>query len=362
MGVVNTSRVAKFLACITLLICRLSFADKQYAGADKILETFFQQHAVSGLSVSVAKEGKIIWHRGLGYADLEQMVEVDPANTKFRVASIAKVWTATALMTLVQAGKLDLNDEPQKHVPDFPKKKYPFTIDQVASHLSGIRHYRGEEPFSNLRNDNPDEALDIFKQDPLLARPGEKQIYSSYGYLLLGKVIENISHKSYHEYLTEAIFEPFGMNATVPDDKRKIIPHRGRYYTIENERLVNEINVDNLYKLPTGGYLSTSDDLVRFGIGVMSHAFLNDNAKKILWTNRKALSGEEIEFGLGWRIVDAGNGDIWIGHGGGIVGGTSNFWIFPEHQLVIAAASNLSNLNYGSVLLDLRNYFIRKDP
>ncbi|MEO8001591.1 MAG: serine hydrolase domain-containing protein, partial [Arenimonas sp.] len=305
--------------------------------------------------------GKLIWSKAYGYADMEQKVPVDPATTKFRVGSVAKPMTALALATLVKQGRIDLDADVRRYVPSFPQKQYPFSVRQLAGHLAGIRHYKGDEAYSRKQYSTVLESLEIFKDDPLIAVPGEQWKYSSYGYNLLSAVIEQASGKPFLDYMDESVFIPLGMTATVPDRLNVLIPNRGRYYLRLDGKIYNEPEVDNSYKWASGGILSTTDDLARFGLAHMNSQLVSPDIRSMLWTEQKTSDGKPTGYGIGWRIESNWDkGHQWIGHGGGSIGGTTSMWLLVDSGLVIAIASNQTELDYGDLLPRLAKLFIEQ--
>ena len=188
--------------------------------------------------------------------------------------------------------------------------------------------------------------------------PGSQWKYSSHGYNLLGAVIERASGKPFLDTLEASVFDPLGMQATEADRLDAIVPGRGRYYVRRNGTLHNEPEVDNSYKWPSGGLLSTTDDLVRFGLAHLEDRHVSAAMRDLLWTEQTALDGAKTGYGIGWRIVLDPEGNRWIGHGGGSIGGTTQLWLFPENGLVIAMAANLTDLDYGDILPRLRALFL----
>ncbi len=289
---------------------------------------------------------------------LEQKVTVNPSQAKFRVGSVAKPFTAFALAKLLDSKKLELDSEIQSYVPSFPRKKFPITIRQIAGHLSGIRHYQGDEFYSHKKYNSVLEGLVIFQDDPLEHKPGDKWSYTSYGYNLLSAAIEQASGKTFLDYMTEDVFLPLGMKQTVPDHIDEIIMNRGRYYLRQDNTYFNEQEVNNSYKWAGGGFLSTTDDLVRFGFAHLDSKYLTKSTIDLLWTSQQTATGELTGYGIGWRIVTTEDGQTWIGHGGGSVGGSTQFWLLKKHGLVIAMVSNMTELDYSDVLLKLGKLFI----
>lgn len=300
-----------------------------------------------------------MWSKGYGVSDLEQNVPVTPEKTKFRIGSVAKPLTGFALGILIDSGEIQLDKDVLEYVPSFPKKKYSFTVKELAGHLSGIRHYHGNEAYSRIYYPTVLEGLSIFQNAPLVSEPGEKWSYTSYGFNLLSAVIEKASDTDFLTYMSENVFNPLGMHSTVADKLNNIIPNRGRYYYLKDGQYFNEKEVDNSYKWASGGYLSTTNDLVRFGLAHFNNDHLSQQTISKLWTEQKTNSGQGTEYGMGWRIVNDAEGNLWIGHGGGSIGGTSQLWLFPEQKVVIAVTSNLTQLNYHDLLPKLREVFIQ---
>lgn len=356
-------KIKNLLLSIALLLLVACGADQPdvdpiQSHAHQLMQAFFEAGDTPGLAVAVGLSGEIVWSDGFGYADIEQGVEVDPAGTLFRIGSVIKPMTAHAAAQLVQAGKLDLDATIQTYVPDFPQKLAPVTTRHLLAHLSGIRHYQGDEFLSRAAYATVTEGLAVFEDDPLLHTPGEKYLYSSYGYNLAGAVIEGASGVDYLEYMSGHVFGPLGMQYTKPDFLARITPGRGRYYLREEGVLINAPEVDNSYKWASGGFIGTVEDLVRFGLAQLHETPVNETVRQIFWVEQATNSGEPTGYGLGWKINTDENGRQWIGHTGGSVGGTTQFWINPQSGLVIAMISNLSDFKYGEVVASLAQVFL----
>lgn len=352
------TKLRSLVATLLVLSSVATAADTPAVQADRMLRQFAEKSAAPGLSVSVGSCDRIVWSAGFGLADVEQQVRVDPAATKFRVGSVVKPMTALALVTLVTRGRVDIDADVRRYVPGFPKKAQDFSVRQLAGHLAGIRHYQGDEAYSRRHYSSVPESLGIFKDDPLIAVPGTEWKYSSYGYNLLSAVIEQAAEKPFLEYLGESVFDPLGMTATVADQLDEIVLHRGRYYLRRDGKLHNEPEVDNSHKWASGGILSTTDDLARFGLAHFNDQLVSPDMRTLMWTEQKTAAGVPTGYGIGWRIVVDDEGTRWIGHGGGAIGGTAQLWLSPDSRMVIAMASNLTELDYGDVLPRLRKLFL----
>lgn len=350
--------MTRFVVMLVALVSTSASAQDVTVEADRMASQFVKESGTPGLSVSVGMQGRLIWSKGYGYADIEQQVPVDPAATKFRVGSVAKPMTALALVQLVTQERIDIGSDVRRYVPVFPQKNITFTVRQLAGHLACIRHYAGDEAYSRKHYSSVIASLDIFKDDPLICAPGAEWKYSSYGYNLLSAVVEQAAKKPFLDYMAESVFVPFGMTATVPDQLKELVPIRGRYYLRNSGKIYNEPEVDNSNKWASGGILSTTDDLVRFGLAHMNNQLVSPEMRNLLWTEQKTIDGKGTGYGIGWRIVLDDQGHKWIGHGGGSIGGTTQLWLFVDNGLVIAMASNLTELDYKDILPRLRTLFI----
>jgi len=338
---------AKFKLLFVVLLTGLlvaSCAKEESAGdrAAELARQYLVESGASGVTISVGFDRDITWSEGFGYADLEQKVPVNPALTKFRVGSTAKSMTAMALGQLYEAGRLDLDAPIQTYVPDFPEKEATITTRMLAGHLGGIRHYADDEFFSAASYSSVADALAIFEDDPVVVPPGSAFSYSTYGFNLVSAVIESAADQEFLVYMQENVFGPTGMTQTVADHVVPIIDNRSRYYRIEDDRLVNTPWVDNSNKWAGGGFLSTSDDLVRFGFAHLSDRFLRPKTIEMMWTTQFTSDGEETGYGIGWGLRTDEQGRKIVAHGGGSVGGTTDLRMYPEEGFVIAVISNTS--------------------
>jgi len=236
-----------------------------------------------GMVVCISVNGKTVWQHGFGYADLENRLLVG-TGCIMRIASISKSITMAVLARLVEEGKVDLDSSVSKYVGVWPEKmvdgeKVDITVRQLASHLGGIRHYNKKgEALEGLKEEltqkeyylkkefkTTEEALALFKDDELMSKPGSEFLYSSHGFTLLQAVIENVTGQPFSKYMKDQ-FKELGLNNTYLDENGPIITNRSKYYVRDkHHRLNNAPYVDNSYKWAGGGFLSTAQDLTRFG-------------------------------------------------------------------------------------------------
>ena len=307
----------------------------------ELIAEIMKAEGVPGASVAVGIGGEIIWAEGFGWASVELGVPVTTL-TKFRIGSVSKTMTATGLGLLKERGLVDLDAPVQQYVPDFPEKQWTVTTRQLGGHIAGIRHYNGNEMLSAHRYPSVESGLAIFADDPLLFEPETDYSYSSYGWNLLSAVMEAASGEEFLGFMRDEVFEPLGLRHTVADHTDSIVAHRTEFYERSPGGLVNAPYVDNSYKWAGGGFLSTPEDLVRFGQAHLRPGFLTVETLRELQTSQRLRGGESTDYGIGWGSGTQDDGDTTLSHSGGSVGGTTLLLLVPEHDLVVAGVVNIS--------------------
>lgn len=296
---------------------------------------------IPGFAIAVAVGGKLVWSEAFGYADLEAKRPATTA-TQFRIGSVSKPLTADAVAQLYESGKLDLDAPIQRYVPSFPEKSAPITTRLLGGHLAGIRHYRGGEFVLNQRFATVTAGLAIFQNDSLVTAPGTRYSYSSYGFNLISAVVEGASGEQFLAYMSRHVFKPLGMTSTAPDRNDSLIPNRTRFYErTEAGQYVPSPTVDNSYKWAGGGFLSTAEDLVRFGSAHLKPGYLKAATLELLFTPQHTTSGVATPYGIGWNIATDTLGHRTVFHGGGSIGGTTAFGVDRDSRVVIALVTNL---------------------
>ena len=296
---------------------------------------------IPGLSVSVAKGTEIRWSSGYGQADLENAVPAT-AETVYRLASVSKPITAVAAMQLVEQGKLDLDAPVQKYVPSFPAKPWPVTTRALLGHLAGIRHYAEGEFGSTRHYGSLMEALELFQNDPLVHEPGTKYRYSTYGYTLLGAVLEAAAGTPFADQLRKAVFEPAGMTGTRVDDVFEIIPRRAQgYQRGPGGALQNSGLADTSYKIPGGGLCGTAPDLARFAIALVNGTLVRPETRRRMFASQRTRDGRRTGYGLGWAVGIGPRGRREVFHRGDQQRVTNLLYMQPARGLGIALFANL---------------------
>lgn len=297
------------------------------------------RQGIAGTTVSIARNGALRYSGAFGKADLENDVETR-TDTRFRTASVCKPMTAVAALQLWERGRLDLDAPIQKDLPSYPEKPWAITTRMLLGHLSGTRAYRDAEMDSTGRYNSVAEALKIFSADALLHQPRSKYLYSTYGYNTAGAVVEAAAGVPFIDFVRDNILAPAKMEATRDDSHGDIIPHRTRGYTKTRDgKIVNAVLADTSNKIPGGGYVSTSDDLIRFALAWQQEKLLKPATMKMQIEKQKLLDGSLTGYGLGWN-VSAVAGKNAISHSGSQHGTRTYLAIFPDMQLVVAVMTN----------------------
>ncbi|HET9228837.1 MAG TPA: serine hydrolase domain-containing protein [Thermoanaerobaculia bacterium] len=330
---------------ILLLACAL-LLQGQTSAPRAMMEELRSRTGAPGLSAAVAVDGKVVWAEGFGLADLENQVPVTP-ESRFRLGSVSKLFTVAAAARLVEAGKLDLDAPVQRYVPSFPEKGQAITSRQLAGHLAGIRHYVPADFQLPVKHyDRLTDGLGIFQNDALVHPPGTAYLYSSYGYNLLGAVVEGAAGKDFGAAVEELVSRPLELKSTTLDEPAKIIERRVRFYRKDAD-LLNEQAIDSSYKWPSAGYLSTAGDLVRFASAQVRDGYLKPETRNLLFTSQRTATGEETGVGLGWRIGKDAAGRRFYHHGGAIDGGRAFLLIYPDEGVAVAILANLSGARFA---------------
>jgi serine beta-lactamase-like protein LACTB len=298
---------------------------------------------IPGVQVAVAIDGTLVWSEGFGYADAARRRPVTRA-TQFRIGSVSKPLTAAALALVYEQGKLDLDAPIQRYVPTFPDKGHPITTRQLAGHLAGIRHYKDREFFLNRHFATVRDGLAIFQDDSLLFPPGTRFSYSSYGWNLVSAVIEGAAGEDFLPYISAHVFRPLGLTHTAPDRADSVIPGRTEFFDGDSGGVYHVAPpVDNSYKWAGGGFVSTAEDLVKFGSALMAPGFLRRETLDLWFTSQRTSAGEETGYGMGWFLRTDSAGHHWAFHGGSAVGGTAVLGLDRDAHVVVALLTNLSD-------------------
>jgi len=327
------------------LLLSTSLLAQSYDSAIRTLEQFVPEEMnaqrMPGLSVAIV-HGDFHWSRGFGFADIENEVRAS-SESSYRMASVTKPMTAVAILELAEQGKIDLDAEVQKYVPYFPRKAQPITIRQLLSHQGGISHYRDYMKEGRIKEPKSTrEAIALFADFDLVAEPGTKYSYTTYGYNLLGAVIEEVTGKPYGAFLTDAVWRPLGMTSTIMDDPRAIVPHRVQGYVLENGQLRRSEYVDVSSRFAGGGTRSTVVDMIRFVEGLAAGKVLDRATLERAWTGAPTRDQRRTTYGLGFGVYSR-NGRWAVAHTGSQQETRTSLLYIPSERFAVALASNFED-------------------
>lgn len=340
----------------------------------QVVEAIRQEQArqkIPGLSVAIAVANELRYSQGFGMTDLENSVPAKP-DSVYRTASIAKAMTATAVMQLVEQGKLDLDAPIQQYCPAFPKKQWTLTARHLLGHLGGVRHYAKPGEASGTTHYNTIvESLALFKDEPLLFEPGTKYTYTTYGFSVLGCAIEGASGVTYEDYMRDRVFKPAGMSDTGPDNFFLVIPNRSRGYQKLDEQaysrlpetvkryakpgeIYNASLHDTSMKVPGGGLLSTAEDLVRFAIAINSGKLVKPDTVDQMWVSQKTPDGKATNYGFGWGVSES-SGQKFVSHSGGQAGTSTLLVLWPKQGTAVGIMCNLQGASLTGIAQKVRD-------
>lgn len=273
-----------------------------------------------------------------------------PATTKtrFRIASISKPLTAIGAALLWQRDQLDLDADIRLLVPEFEEKKGIITARLLGAHLSGLRHYDGYSTPSQAANDVIAEVAD-YGDDPLYAEPGTKYHYSTFGFNLLGAVVQRAAEQEFRVFLAEQVFAPLGMEDTIAEVMDADLGEvAALYQTIPATKVRVEVPRNDIgYKWPGGGYLSTATDLVKMTSAVCDDRLLGADARTLMQTRAQMKNGETVSYSFGWNVSGGDKQPLRMSHGGAQLGARSFVLVYPEQDLALAILANHSGAQVG---------------
>ncbi len=306
---------------------------------DKMLSEKFKP-GETGCAALVAKNGQIIYQKAFGMANLELNVPMQP-DMVFRIGSITKQFTAVAILQLMEQGKLSLQDDITKFIPDYPTQAYTITIEHLLTHTSGIKSYTSITDYiKNVRTDmKPEELIAQFKNQPMEFAPGTKWNYNNSGFFLLGYIIEKITGKTYAEYIQENFFTPLGMTSSCYGSDTKIIKNRAYGYQPGDDGVRNSDYCSMTQPYSAGSIMSTVGDLFKWHQAVHSYKLVKKETIDKAFTEYKLANGDGTGYGYGWFLSQL-QGSPTIEHGGGIFGYLTSSIYLPEEDVFVALFSN----------------------
>lgn len=338
----------KYALVLTITIWTTS-AHAQRTSSDQLKSSFDSLLSMQykpdepGAVVLVAQRGRVIYRRAIGMANLELGVPMSVA-TVFKIGSITKQFTAIAILRLVDEGKLSLNDEITKYIPDYPTQGQKITVEHLLTHTSGIVNYSAirDTLYSGGVELSPTQLIDRFEDQPMRFVPGTKWEYSNSGYALLGYIIERVTGKSYGEFVEENLLRPAQMSRSLYGNDRRIVKNRADAYAAEDGKFSNVPYLSVTHPYAAGSILSTVEDLYAWNQALREGKLVSKDLLQKAWSRYRLADGKETSYGYGWRMgYIHDRPSLW--HGGLVNGFIAMSMYLPEDDVFVTVMSNCAD-------------------
>jgi CubicO group peptidase (beta-lactamase class C family) len=343
---------ATFMVCCSLSLfgqaSRSALTADQVASIDSFVTREMQHEQIPGVAVGIYSRGTILLAKGYGLANVELQVPVKP-ETIFQSGSIGKQFVSTAIMMLVEEGKISLDDSVTRYFPDAPASWKPIFVKNLLSHTSGLSEYGSPEytrpggPI-NMRSDyTEDELVRKFEALPIENPPGDKWNYRNTNYVLLGILIHRITGMPYAEFLAQRIFKPLGMSSTRLISEIDIVPNRASGYELHDGQLKNQAWVSPTFNSTADGtFYFNVLDLAKWDEALYTTRLLKQSSLDRIWSVYPLVDGRPNpgNYGFGW-IIGLQNGHKRMEHGGSWQGFAGHISRYPDDSLTVVVLTNL---------------------
>ncbi len=352
-------RLRTILTAILLLIFVSSaIADNKTDAVDKLFSRWDKKDT-PGCALAIVKDGKIIYKKGYGLANLELNIPITPQSV-FYIGSVSKQFVTMCIAILAKQEKLSLDDDIRKYVPELPDYRPPITVRHLIYHTSGLRDYLTLLGIAGIdfgTYHEHDVVELIAQQKELNFAPGEQYLYSNSGYFLLAVIVERASGKSLREFAEENIFKPLGMkNSYFHDDYRTLIKNRASgYFPAEKEKYRNFISTFDC--VGSGGLFTSVEDLFLWDQNFYHHKVGGKDIIDLMHTKGKLNSGQELDYAFALGIGKY-KGLKTVGHGGALGGYRSTLVRFPEQNFSVICLSNLSSFNPSRIAQQVTDIYL----
>jgi len=344
----RNSVLAGLALFLLLRFTALAQSDATSTLVDNYVKDEMDRQQIPGLSLLVVHHGKIIKAEGFGRANVELQVPVKP-ETIFQSGSVGKQFTATAVMMLIEEGKLSLDDPLSKFFPDAPATWKDVTVRNLLSHTAGFGDY--PKDFDYRKDWTEDEELKLIESIPLAYPPGTNWEYSNFGYVTLGILIHRVTGEFYGDFLQQRIFKPLDMRTTRIISEADIVPNRAAGYRLVKGELKNQEWVAPLLNTTADGSLYFSIlDLAKWDAALYAEKLLKRSSLDLMWTTVKLKNGQPNKgnYGFGW-FIDQRSGHRCIHHDGAWQGFQTAIDRYVGDELTVVALSNLESGKPGEI-------------
>lgn len=329
---------------------------EQTGEAEKLITELLTKYP--GLSIAVGIEGQLVWSKGFGYSDVTKNIPVSE-STLFRYYSLSKSITGIALAKLVNSGNLDISKAVRTYLPNLPEHYKDVTVQQLIGHTAGVRHYEKGEwmKISKSHCSTADQSFSTFINDPLNHTPGSVYEYSTFGYVILSALIEQLSKSSFNDFINQEVFLPIGITNIGVDQVERSLTNQSVYYEAwKNGKAKIAAEVDNSCKMGGGGLVGDAKSLALIHLELMNGKLLSAEEKELYF---RALpnAGGSPRYSFGLTIVETGN-ETYFSHSGSGLGGNSAILIRPKRKAVIVLLGNIEDNAMNAVAGKLLKIFI----
>lgn len=336
-----------------------TFAQTFEAKIDSLIQTEFNEKYGPGGAFLIAKNGKPIYQKAFGKANLELDVDLTPESV-FQIGSMTKQFTAVAVLMLEEQGKLNVNEPISKYISDFPAGE-KITIHHLLTHTSGIKDFTKMKTLREIaqKEMTPKMMVDFFKNEPVDFAPGEKFDYNNSGYVVLGHIIELVSGETYEDFIKKYIFEKAGMSHSYYASDRQVISKRAYGYHKKEHGFVNKTVISFSVPYSSGSLMSSLGDMLQWQNSLNKNVLLNAESTKKAFSKYKLNNGEEFTYGYGWHIKDL-NGTPSREHGGSVFGFKSMGVYIPSEDIYVIGFSNCDCHSPTQITRDIAKLALEK--
>jgi CubicO group peptidase (beta-lactamase class C family) len=359
------ARIVRTIFLVTLCASLLRAQDRPGASHDNsaavntYVKAEMKRQHIPGLALLVVKDGNIVCSEGFGLANVELQVPVKP-ETIFQSGSVGKQFTATAVMMLVEEGKVGLDDAITKYFADAPAAWKDVTVRELLSHTAGFGDY--PKNFNFRKDWTEDQLLKVVEGIPLAYAPGTKWEYSNLGFLTLGIMIHRVTGEFYGDFLQQRIFQPLGMTSTRIISEADIVPNRAAGYRLVKGELKNQEWVAPALNTTADGSLYFSIvDLAKWDAALYTEKLLKRSSLDTMWTVAKLKNGEpnKGDYGFGW-FIEKRNGHLCIHHDGSWQGFETAIDRYVDDRLTVVALSNLADAEPGRITRHVAEMYLKE--
>lgn len=347
-----TGRAVTLLLALSLAATGRSAAQAGYAARIDSVFAEFDRADSPGCAVGVVRDGRLVYAKGYGMANLERAEPLTP-STVFYLASVSKQFTAASVGVLAVAGRLSLDDDVRRYVPELPDYGHRITIRHLVHHTSGLRDYLELMDMAGMSLEEPQTPTAILalvaRQRATNFTPGERYLYSNTGYFLIPIIVERVTGQAFREWADASIFRPLGMREThFHDDWQHEVPHRALAYRRAEDGGFELDFLPHFDQVGSGGVLSTVEDLARWDRNFSDPAVGGPAFLALQHTRGLQRDGDTLSYALGLDL-DEYKGAQTVEHGGSMMGFRTYWLRFPGERLTVICLCNLANSNPGAL-------------